>query len=127
MIDCLALSGLSQHPGLFIWEDGIVSSAFFNENDQVAAINLKKGIMSLFQYKQNNHSEIDTLGRCDTEYRIYEDRLIKDKFHCSNVRYPDEFISAKQVKRKLLKVKVRIICFLLDIELYCRFTSDLFI
>lgn len=103
MIDCLALSTLSQYPALFVWDDGIVSSAYFAENDHVAAINLKKGIISLFQYKQDNRSETDTLGRCDTEYRIYEDRLIKDKYHCANVRYSDEYNGINEVGRHVLR------------------------
>ncbi|UJR36604.1 hypothetical protein I4U23_029324 [Adineta vaga] len=96
MIDCLALSTLTRYPATFLWEQGIVSSSYFNENDNLAAINLKKGIMSLFQYKQDNASEIDTLGKCKTEYRIYEDRLVKDKIDCSNVKYNDEYSSTKQ-------------------------------
>ena len=97
MIDCLALSTLTRYPAMFLWDQGIVSSSFFNENDNLAAINLKKGIISLFQYKQDNASEIDTLGKCKTEYRIYEDRLVKDKAECSNVKYNDEYTSAKHV------------------------------
>jgi hypothetical protein len=99
MIDCLALSTLTRYPALFIWEQGIVSSAYFNENDNLAAMNLKKGIMSLFQYKQDNASEVDTLGKCNTEYRIYEDRLVKDKTECTNIQYNDEYSNAKQVRR----------------------------
>jgi hypothetical protein len=99
MIDCLALSTLTRYPAMFIWDEGIVSVSYFNENDNLAAINLKKGIMSLFQYKQDNASEIDTLGKCKTEYRIYEDRLVKDKSECSNIRYNDEYSNAKQVRR----------------------------
>jgi hypothetical protein len=99
MIDCLALSTLTRYPAMFIWDQGIVSVSYFNENDNLAAINLKKGIMSLFQYKQDNASEIDTLGKCKTEYRIYEDRLVKDKSECSNIRYNDEYSNAKQVRR----------------------------
>ncbi|CAF0805543.1 unnamed protein product [Adineta ricciae] len=95
MIDCLALSTLTRYPAMFLWDQGIVSSSYFNENDNLAAINLKKGIISLFQYKQDNASEIDTLGKCKTEYRIYEDRLVKDKAECSNVKYNDEYSSAK--------------------------------
>jgi len=100
MIDCLALSTLTQYPSLFMWNEGIISSVYFNENDHIAAMNLKKGIISLFQYKQDNASEIDTLGKCKTEYRIYEDRLVKDKSECSNVQYHDEYSSAKQVRRR---------------------------
>jgi len=82
-----------------MWNDGIISSVYFNENDNLGAINLKKGIISLFQYKQDNASEIDTLGKCKTEYRIYEDRLVKDKSECSNIQYNDEYNSAKQVRK----------------------------
>jgi hypothetical protein len=98
MIDCLALSTLTRYPSLFIWDQGIVSSTYFNENDNAAAINLKKGIMSLFQYKQDNASETDTLGKCDTEYRTHEHSLIKDKSKCTNIRYNDEYSSSKQVR-----------------------------
>ena len=83
---------------MFVWDQGIVSSVYFNENDNLAAMNLKKGIMSLFQYKQDNASEIDTLGKCNTEYRIYEDRLVKDKSECTNIQYNDEYYNAKQVR-----------------------------
>ncbi len=100
MIDCLALSTLTRHPALFVWNDGIITSAYFNENDHLAAMNLKKGIMSLFQYKQDNASETDTLGKCRTEYRMYEDRLVKDKSECSNIQYNDEYSHAKQVRKK---------------------------
>jgi len=100
MIDCLALSTLTRYPAMFIWDQGIVSVSYFNENDNLAAINLKKGIMSLFQYKQDNASEIDTLGKCKTQYRIYENHLVKDKSECSNIQYNDEYSSAKQVRRK---------------------------
>ncbi|CAF3398119.1 unnamed protein product [Rotaria socialis] len=96
MIDCLALSTLTRYPSMFMWDQGIVSLSYFNENDNLAAINLKKGISSLFQYKQDNKTETDTLGKCNTEYRIYEDRLVKDKTDCSNVQYNDEYSSAKQ-------------------------------
>lgn len=97
MIDCLALSTLIRYPALFKWNEGIVTSAYFNENDNLAAINLKKGIMSLFQYKQDNTTESDTLGTCQTQYRIYEDRLVKDKIDCSNIQYKDEYSHAKKV------------------------------
>ncbi|CAF0809330.1 unnamed protein product [Rotaria sp. Silwood1] len=96
MIDCLALSTLIRYPSLFMWDQGTISLIYFNENDNLAAINLKKGIISLFQYKQDNATETDTLGKCNTEYRIYEDRLIKDKSACSNIQYSDEYSSAKQ-------------------------------
>lgn len=98
MIDCLALNTLTRYPSMFVWHDGLVTSAYFHENDDVTAINFKKGIMSLFQYKQDNTSEIDTLGKCQTEYRIYEKQFIKDKFHCSNIQYKDEYSHVKQVE-----------------------------
>lgn len=98
MIDCLALNALTEFSAMFSWDQGIVSQVYFNENDNVAAMNLKKGIISMFQYKQGNDSEVDTLGKCETQYRIYENRLVKDKIHCSNVRYSDEFSSTKKVK-----------------------------
>ncbi|CAF0733698.1 unnamed protein product [Adineta steineri] len=97
MIDCLALSTLTHYPAMFIWNQGIISLSYFNENDNLAAINLKKGIISLFQYKQDNASETDTLGTCKTEYRMYEKSLVKDKSECSNIKYNDEYSSAKQV------------------------------
>ncbi|CAF3923851.1 unnamed protein product, partial [Adineta steineri] len=97
MIDCLALSTLTRYPAMFIWNQGIISLSYFNENDNLAAINLKKGIISLFQYKQDNASETDTLGTCKTEYRMYEKSLVKDKSECSNIKYNDEYSSAKQV------------------------------
>lgn len=101
MIDCLALSTLIRYPSMFVWDQGVVSSVYFNENDNLAAMNLKKGIISLFQYKQDNATEIDTLGKCNTEYRIYKDHLVKDKRDCSNVRYSDEFHAGKQVRNRL--------------------------
>ena len=101
MIDCLALSTLTRYPSMFVWDQGIVSSVYFNENDNIAAMNFKKGIMSLFQYKQDNATETDTLGQCQTQYRIYEDRLVKDKTDCSNVRYNDEYAGTKQVGKTL--------------------------
>lgn len=117
MIDCLALSTLSQYPSLFVWNEGIISSVYFNENDHIAAMNLKKGIISLFQYKQNNATEIDTLGKCQTEYRTHENQWIKDKSHCSNVKYSDEYASAKQVRMKERRIRVKISVYL-GIELF---------
>ena len=83
-----------------MWNQGVITSAYFNENDNLAAINLKKGIMALFQYKQDNASEIDTLGKCNTEYRTYQNRFIKDKTKCLNFQYNDEHSSGKMVRNK---------------------------
>lgn len=106
MIDCLALSTLTRYPSMFMWDQGSVSLTYFNENDNLAAINFKKGIISLFQYKQDNASETDTLGKCNTEYRIYEDRLVKDKTDCSNIRYSDEYSSTKEVRIDLFILRL---------------------
>lgn len=57
--------------------------------------------MSLFQYKQDNSSETDTLGKCQTQYRVFENRFIKDKTDCSNIQYKDEYSHANQVRRNI--------------------------
>jgi hypothetical protein len=110
-----------------MWDQGVITSAYFNENDHAAAINLKKGIISLFQYKQDNATEIDTLGKCKTEYRIYDNRLIKDKSSCSNIIYADEFSGNKQVNnnRRYNPLAFEIDAFFLGIELFDGFSIDL--
>ncbi|CAF4475767.1 unnamed protein product, partial [Didymodactylos carnosus] len=97
MIDCVALNTLIRYPAMALWESGTITQVYFNENDDLASINFKKGIMSLFQYKQDNTSEVDTLGRCATEYRVFDDHLVKDKYYCTNIQYNDEYTSLKTV------------------------------
>ncbi|CAF0883010.1 unnamed protein product, partial [Didymodactylos carnosus] len=97
IINSVTLNTLSQYPVMTLWQSGKIMQVYFNEKDNLASKNLKKGIISLFQYKQDNTYEIDTLGRCTTEYYVSNDRLVKDIYHCTNVHYNDEYTSLKTV------------------------------
>lgn len=53
-----------------IWKSGNISDIYFQANENVALVNLKKAIVSLFQYRTNEGDYIENgaTGRCDVRY-----------------------------------------------------------
>lgn len=54
-----------------IWKSGNISDIYFQANENVALINIKKAIVSLFQYRTTDGEFIEngSTGRCDVRYR----------------------------------------------------------
>lgn len=54
-----------------IWKSGNISDIYFQANENVALVNLKKAIVSLFQFQTNDGDVIENgaTGRCDVRYR----------------------------------------------------------
>ncbi|KAK0089741.1 hypothetical protein PV326_004381 [Microctonus aethiopoides] len=81
----------------FAFEDGHVHELCPNSNDAIWAVNIKRGILSMFQNTMKRFDvdhraqELDVNGICDTRYRLHEARktsLIlfktKDLYGCTN-------------------------------------------
>ncbi|KAJ6646520.1 Microsomal triacylglycerol transfer protein [Pseudolycoriella hygida] len=54
-----------------IWHLGKITKSFFSKKEDASVVNLKKGLISLFQYQllDGRYTEDDVSGRCDVVYR----------------------------------------------------------
>lgn len=54
-----------------IWKSGNISDIYYQANENVALINIKKAIVSLFQYRtsEGDYIENGATGRCNVRYR----------------------------------------------------------
>lgn len=78
------VSNISPKPFFVVIKDGVIQSSYFeNENESIS--NLKKAIISFFQYQQKDgtEKETDVSGVCDVSYMKWEsDKFSKTKLHC---------------------------------------------
>lgn len=83
------LKTLPRLPVYFQWEAGQVGQVFAGDDDTVLAINIKKGIISLFQMRTEDgiHSEIDASGECRVIYKKLHDGTVvtKSKTSCNSM------------------------------------------
>lgn len=65
------LDTYKNHDFYAIWKAGNISDIYFQANENVALINIKKAIVSLFQYRTADGEFIEngSTGRCDVRYR----------------------------------------------------------
>lgn len=70
-------------PIYILWDNGIIKKTYIVNND---AANLLKGIASNFQIQTNNIeiSEIDVSGECKVQYTVNNDKIKKQKLHCTH-------------------------------------------
>lgn len=70
-----------------IWHVGKITKTFFSKKEDSSVINLKKALISLFQYQlmDGRYVEDDVSGNCDVTYRtISINRFEKMKTNCKN-------------------------------------------
>lgn len=79
------LENVSPKPFYAILHDGKISKAYFEDKEDVSITNLKKAIVSFFQYKSTDGTEreIDISGDCDVSYIVWGvEKFTKTKLHC---------------------------------------------
>lgn len=85
-----------------IWTQGVISDVYVRDSEDVALVNLKKGIAGLFQYKtsENDFTEIDATGVCTVTYRAASpNSLRKIKRDCKATK---ETFNFERVEQPLL-------------------------
>lgn len=75
------LDSYGNHDFYAIWKLGNVSDIYFEANENVALTNVKKAIVSLFQFQTNDGDYIETgaSGSCDVQYRQTSQTGIRQK------------------------------------------------
>lgn len=65
------LDNYKNHDFYAVWKSGNISDIYFQADENVALINVKKAIVSLFQYRTSDGDYIENgaTGRCDVRYR----------------------------------------------------------
>uniref|UniRef100_A0A336LXJ6 CSON003735 protein n=1 Tax=Culicoides sonorensis TaxID=179676 RepID=A0A336LXJ6_CULSO len=79
------LGNVSPKPFYAVMNDGLVSSSYFEETEDESITNLKKAIVSFFQFKQKDgtEKETDVSGVCDVSYIVWDtNKFSKTKLHC---------------------------------------------
>ncbi|XP_046406130.1 microsomal triacylglycerol transfer protein isoform X2 [Ischnura elegans] len=72
-------------PFLLHWKDGIISSIYLDEKEQVSLANLKRGMASLFQARPSNVESVenDASGQCLVSYKTDDSNIFeKNKSSC---------------------------------------------
>nr|QGV11544.1 Vg4 [Tetrastichus brontispae] len=73
-------ASLEQNPLRFAFDDGLVRELCPSAADEVWALNVKRGVLSMLQNTMlrfdvdRRHEELDVSGVCETEYRLHEAR-----------------------------------------------------
>ncbi|KAK7076908.1 hypothetical protein SK128_015888 [Halocaridina rubra] len=105
---------VEKHDLHFSYKNGMVSHICPHEEEDPAATNFKRGVLSAIQAKMTNLEktdavvyEADVLGECETEYRISQGSEIlinKTKHSCRHNNYlpyiPSEHYSHKELKNE---------------------------
>lgn len=79
------LESVSPKPFFAVITDGQVTSAHFEEKEDESVTNLKKAVVSFFQFKAKDgtEKETDVSGVCDVSYIVWaSDKFSKTKLHC---------------------------------------------
>lgn len=83
------LFALPRLPVYFEWEAGRIGQVYVGDDDTTLAINIKKGIISLFQLRieDGTHSEVDVSGECQVHYKVAEKGAVvtKTKLNCDTL------------------------------------------
>nr|XP_022900125.1 microsomal triglyceride transfer protein large subunit [Onthophagus taurus] len=69
-----------------LWKNGVVDRILLRKQEDLGLVNLKKGIVSLFQLKFEDQTlkEQDSSGICDVTYQHLDDFVEKTKKNCEN-------------------------------------------
>ncbi|KAF5288457.1 hypothetical protein FQR65_LT02109 [Abscondita terminalis] len=92
------------------WSDGKVQKILVGKDEPLALINMKKGIVSLFQYQteEKEIDEIDASGHCTVNYKSFgTNRFRKTKLRCEDSDLPfhsnpDPILSTKVQSDRLV-------------------------
>ncbi|XP_018430443.1 PREDICTED: microsomal triglyceride transfer protein large subunit-like [Nanorana parkeri] len=77
-------------PILFHWQSGKVISLYSTEENNKQVLDLKRGLVSLFQFQPQPgiYSEEDVSGRCQVTYNVSEEFIYKTKDLSSCIKSP---------------------------------------
>ncbi|XP_074648855.1 microsomal triglyceride transfer protein large subunit-like [Tubulanus polymorphus] len=83
----LPYATLSKYPIYFLRKDGRVTRVYITAEEEIAAQNIKNGIISLFQYQTKSEikNEVDISGECTVEYEVHKNTVTKTKSDCSTL------------------------------------------
>ncbi|XP_067859873.1 apolipophorins-like [Heptranchias perlo] len=83
-------AALEKHPLQFSFQDGIIPEICPSDSEEIWALNVKRGILSVLQdsytvNKQETVEEVDVSGKCLSTYKVQGSLLVKSKAlnHCS--------------------------------------------
>ncbi|XP_011495879.1 PREDICTED: microsomal triglyceride transfer protein large subunit [Ceratosolen solmsi marchali] len=95
------LVDIPKDPILILWNNGQILNTFAISTESVSSLNLKRGIVSIFQYKtvEGVFQEKDASGLCNVTYNSLKPRLFKKvKFSCkkNKNKHPNLFLGVKR-------------------------------
>ncbi|XP_033739381.1 microsomal triglyceride transfer protein large subunit-like [Pecten maximus] len=72
---------------------GVVGTIYGADSDSIFCSNLKKGVISLFQLRDEDgeRQEVDVSGVCDTAYMVSGNSVTKTKHNCNNLEIAGQF------------------------------------
>lgn len=94
------LSSLLKYPAFFEMAGDTVDKVFLVDADPVFSTNIKKGIMALFQVKEDagERTEVDVCGECKVSYTVPSPGTVsKIKTSCQNLEIAGQFSSPNKV------------------------------
>uniref|UniRef100_T1IP65 Vitellogenin domain-containing protein n=1 Tax=Strigamia maritima TaxID=126957 RepID=T1IP65_STRMM len=80
------LDSIPSNPVVFALDEGRITHFFATSNEDIDLLNLKRGVVSLFQLQQvtGETQEIDASGKCSVHYKISGKTTTKVKKSCWN-------------------------------------------
>nr|XP_003704407.1 PREDICTED: LOW QUALITY PROTEIN: microsomal triglyceride transfer protein large subunit [Megachile rotundata] len=96
---------VSEKPALIVWKNGEIQSLFMDASESASSANLKRGLVSLFQYKvfDGEVQERDASGLCNVTYHSLGPMTVgKRKTFCEHNNLP----TRKRHPNPLFDVKV---------------------
>ncbi|XP_078578547.1 microsomal triglyceride transfer protein-like [Branchiostoma floridae x Branchiostoma japonicum] len=77
----VSTTNLQAHPVMFHWRAGQVEAVYAAEKDTTDAVNLKKGVVSLFQVQTaaGERQETDVSGQCMALYDVSKSKVMKTR------------------------------------------------
>ncbi|XP_050308345.1 microsomal triacylglycerol transfer protein [Anthonomus grandis grandis] len=78
------LKSYRNQPFAAIINKGIIEKVYIGNKEETVLKNLKKALISLFQFNSNQESETDISGRCQVSYKKLNSKYIKTKTDCTS-------------------------------------------